>query len=212
MSDQEGAQLLPPPPVPGPARLLLSAAALALTFAVLVGFALGIEGLALGWVMIHVGALGGAVLGAALGLGVALWRADRRTRPPRPLPLPWLSRAFPAGRAASRFAWVLALLLLASPYALLWKGGLPPLDALRLGVTALLAVLCFLQCARSGSFWPALVIPLWPVLTLHAMTHHYPCWQASNAAWCGHACDGPPDSPCGEEDFGVPGSSHLLAR
>jgi hypothetical protein len=150
-------------------------------FALVVGAGMAFEGLLIGgFPMGLVGVHGGPALGASLGLGLTL-------RAPR---------VFPAGVAGRLTAWGLALLLLASPYLLLSFGGLPPWTPARLVATAVLAATCFLQCARVGSFWPAIVLPLWPALTMSAMSFCEPCWQSSNAAWCGHACDAPPSADC----------------
>jgi hypothetical protein len=196
----------------GPVGILLASGALATVFAIVVGFGLAFEGLLLGGLpMAFVGIAGGPVLGAMLGLGLGLSlsavvtrRAQQYAEEPEPARLPAILRAFPEGRVGRLSAWALALLLLASPFPLLWAGGLPPVTLVGLGGTALLSALCFLQCARCESFWPAIVVPLWPMLTLFAMSQLYPCWQASNAAWCGHMCDSPPAHHCGPGDFGAP--------
>jgi ABC-type branched-subunit amino acid transport system permease subunit len=101
-------------------------------------------------------------------------------------------------------SWGLGLLLLASPFGLLRFGFLPPLTPARLAVTALLGGLCFLQCARVRRFWPAIVLLAWPAAFVLAIETRFPCWRGSNAAWCGHACDGPPEEGCGPADFGDP--------
>jgi hypothetical protein len=196
----------------GAAWAVLASGALAIAGAVIVGVALVMEGFLLGgFPMGFVAMSGGPVLGGALGLGLGLWmiarRASRRAGQARAPRLSWILRAFPDGRAGALSAWALSLLLLASPYALLSVGGLPPDLPARIVVTALLAAICFLQCARRGSFWPALVLPLWPVLTVAAMGYFYPCWRASNAAWCGHMCDSPPGPRCRPGDFGTPRTS-----
>jgi len=200
-----------PPPQPSRAwvtvRVALSSGASMIAFAVVIGAALTTEGFALSFPMGLVGARGGPVLGAALGLGLSLQTPKAIARSRSAARLSWILRSLPAGRAGALSAWALALLLLASPYALLSVGGLPPLTLSRLGVTGCLATLCFLQCARRRDFWPAIVLPLWPVLTLLAMSHHYPCWQSSNAGWCGHTCDSPAYPSCRDEDFGVPQTS-----
>jgi hypothetical protein len=181
--------------------------------AVATTFLLTVIGLFLGgFVGAHIGYSAGPLLGAALGVSLglaALPGIERRRRREAldgspPPPDPFIMRLFPEGRPGVLLSWGLALLLLASPFGLVRFGLLPPLSPVRLAVTVLLGALCFLQCARVRRFWPVIVLLAWPAAFIFAMETRFPCWRSSNAAWCGHACDGPPEASCAPEDFGAP--------
>jgi len=166
-----------------------------------------------GFIGAQIGYGAGPLLGGALGVSVglaALGAMERRRRRPRvdasslPPADPLVLRIFPEGRTGVLISWGLGLLLLVSPFALLRFGLLPPLSPVRLAVTVLLGGSCFLQCARVRRFWPVLVLLAWPAAFVFAIETRFPCWRESNAAWCGHACDGPPEARCAPDDFGVP--------
>lgn len=176
-------------------------------------FVLTMLGLVLGgFIGAQIGYSGGPPLGAALGVSLglaALGKIERRRRragadAPPIAQDPILLRVFPEGRKGALISWALGALLLASPFALLRFGLLPPLSPFRLALTVLVGAGCFLQCARVRRFWPALALLAWPAAFMLAVDARFPCWQSSNAAWCGHACDGPPEAWCAPEDFGVP--------
>jgi hypothetical protein len=188
----------------------LSVAAAAALGALGLGLAFGAEGMALsgfiGWEMgLAGGTVSGAVFGASLGLRCPRLCARRAKQASPVSPLPGPLRLFPGGRTGSALAWASTLLLVASPYVLLGFGLLPPWPPWRLVLTALLGTWSALQCARLGKFWPALLLPIWPVVALSALSAHFPCWRGSNAEWCGHMCDSPPAEHCTPRDFGTPG-------
>lgn len=182
---------------------VVGAAAAAFLLALLGMFMGGLIGVQIGY---GAGPLLGGALGVSGGLAAAISIERRRARvTASPLPPdPRVLRIFPEGRAGMLISWIFALLLLASPFGLLQFGFLPPLSPIRLAVTAFLGCLCFLQCARVRRFWPALVLLGWPAAFVFAIETRFPCWRGSNAAWCGHACDGPPEPGCGPDDFGIP--------
>jgi hypothetical protein len=190
--------------------------------AVVIGVVLTLVSLAsAGLLGVHLAYTAGPLLGAGLGASVGLIapsamdrarrarRLEARLDEPQDRPPPGL-RALPSGRRGLLLSWALGLLLVASPFALLAVGALPPLPLWRLAATAALGWLCFLQCARVRRFWPAILIVLWPAAFVFAMDAHFPCWRGSNAEWCGHMCDGPPEEACEPSDFGVPGEAPIV--
>jgi hypothetical protein len=203
-----------------PGRTILAIVAAEVLGAVLgagiLGVVLAIEGMALGaFVGAEIGLTGGVIFGALFGASVAWrfpafvarWRARRRYADPAPDPLPKPFSVSPGGGLGKAASWAFALLLVASPWALLSVGYLPPLPPWRMAVTAVLASCCFLACARVGTAWPALLVFLWPAAYQKALESEFPCWRSSNATWCGHSCDGPPEPWCRPRDYGNPEDS-----
>jgi hypothetical protein len=196
-----------------PAIVLASSVMLGLFGALFVGLTLTLASFLWGGFLgANIAYQGGPLLGAALGVGLGLLapgavarrrRAERLKRPRDEQP-PVLLRAFAAGRTGILLSWLFGLLLVASPFALLQVGSLPPLPGFRLVITAALGLLFSLQCARVKRFWPVILIALWPAAFLYAIDARFPCWRGSNAQWCGHLCDGPPEATCGPDDFGAP--------
>ncbi|HUJ62151.1 MAG TPA: hypothetical protein VLX92_26775 [Kofleriaceae bacterium] len=92
-----------------------------------------------------------------------------------------------------RRAWISVAAFVVSPFALLATGGLPPdvwwRDVVWLGLLAIAVI----ACVRGRCWFVLAATPLWLVAVGLAMDAYYPCWPASNAAWCGHFCD---DDPC----------------
>jgi hypothetical protein len=217
MSAADGPDASSTPPAPPRARRAVSvffACALGgVVGAVAIAFLLMMIGALVGaFIGLQIGYEAGPLLGGALGVSLglaALGEIERRRRRARvdaspPPPDPLVLRVFPEGRTGVLISWALGVLLLVSPFGLLRFGLLPPLSPVRLAVTVLLGALCFLQCARVRRFWPAIVLLAWPAAFMFAIDTRFPCWRGSNAVWCGHSCDGPPDPSCTPDDFGDP--------
>jgi hypothetical protein len=133
-----------------------------------------------GFAGVIVAMTGGPVLGGAAG-AAAGYRAARRLDVEREPP----PRAHPA------WAWGFALALVASPFALLAVGPLPPFLWWRFAGTAMLGAAASVAFVRCRAHAPLLLFFLWPIAFVVAWDLNFPKWRCLNEPWCGHMCDSP---------------------